>query len=128
MLRCNSSCSQQTPKGNSQTLVQLLHHLQTQTPLVVEHLGNTPAGADVGHKVFGGQILLFHAEFDGLNRVSGANGLVLLFIDFNQGDQHATLIGLFSASSGLKYPLQLPESSLYVAFTADGLHSFRDWQ
>lgn len=48
---------------NIESVMQTLHHLLTEPALAVQHLGNTPAGADIWLKVFLCKPLLFYSNY-----------------------------------------------------------------
>ena len=88
-----------------QTLVQTLDHLQTQAALAVENLGHTTTGADVRLQIFGGEPLLFHSELNGVDRVCGADRVMLALIRLNECDQNFHLIALWRPVRRLKNQL-----------------------
>ena len=57
-----------------------------------ESTSETPgATSDVGNQVTRSQVLLVHAELDGGDRIGVAEGVVLVFVNLDQGDEHFKL-------------------------------------
>ena len=69
------------------------------------------------------QPLLFHPEFDGLDRVRRAERVVLVLVGFDQGHEHVPLVGFRCALVSLKEALESMENGAQVCIGADGPNS-----
>ncbi|MNV41117.1 hypothetical protein D3C71_1327450 [compost metagenome] len=102
--------------------MQVTDHVQRQRTLAVEYLVNPIGLADAGYQILGGEPGLLHAEFDCLNRVGRGNGVVLVFVRLDQGDQYVEFIALGGADLGrmVEVVRHSFQCDLIVVFIADG--------
>jgi redox-regulated HSP33 family molecular chaperone len=121
---CLRDPSQQTLVGNTQSLMQALHHTEAQGTLAIQHLGHPTAGADIGLEIAWRKPLLLHSELDRIDRIGRTDRVMFILVGFDQSNQNFHFVGLRRAFLRLKDSLKTTKgrSQILVATDRPNIH------
>ena len=107
--------------GYLQPVMQPLDHRQCQIALPVQHFGHAPPRADIGLQVPSVQLVLFHQELDGFDRIGRRNREVLLFVTFDKEHQNVQFIAFCRAGFRPPQFIDALQRTVQLDVASDGL-------